>query len=167
MVLASQNFRDEEFREPYAVLTGRGVQVTVASSTTEEVVGMLGQARVKPDKLLTDVNVADYDAVVFVGGRGAREYFDNPTALAVARDAAAGGKVVAAICVAPTILANAGVLKDKIATVYNDDQLRVNLTDKGARLGSEHVIVDGTVITADGPEAAKPFAQAVLKALAE
>lgn len=167
IVIASQDFRDEEFQEPFSRLTGKHVSVTVASSRKELAVGALQQVRVKPDRLLTEVTAADFDAVVFVGGPGAREYFDNPTALALAREAASGGKIVAAICIAPTILANAGVLQGKAATVFNDEELRQNLTVKGARLGTSDVVVDGRVITADGPKAAPAFAEAILKALAE
>jgi len=74
---------------------------------------------VKPDILIKDVNVKTFDAVVFVGGPGAEEYFHNPVALKIAQEAYKEGKVVGAICIAPRILAEAGILKGKKATVFH------------------------------------------------
>jgi len=79
MIIASHNFRDEEFLKPKGIFESRGLVVTVASTTSNMATGMLG-AKVKPDILLKDVNVAMYDVVVFVGGSGATEYIFDPTA---------------------------------------------------------------------------------------
>ena len=67
MIIAQSNFRDEELLKPKEVLEKNGVIVTVASSSLKESTGMLG-AKVKPNILFTNINVADYDAVIFVGG---------------------------------------------------------------------------------------------------
>jgi len=163
MIIASNNFRDEEYEEPRKLLDAAGASVTVASSSLDTAAGMLG-ARVKPDILITDVSVADYDAVVFVGGAGAREYFDNPTAQSIAKDAVAQGKLLAAICIAPSTLANAGVLKDKTATSYPSE--KKNLEAKGATHTGRGVEIDGDIITADGPGSAVDFGRSLVEALA-
>ncbi|HHT9150731.1 MAG TPA: DJ-1/PfpI family protein, partial [Candidatus Wujingus californicus] len=107
MIIASNNFRDEELLKPKEVLERNGVAVTVASSSLKESTGMLG-AKVKPDILFININVVDYDAVIFVGGAGATEYWDNPTAHKIAKDAYSAKKIVGAICIAPVTLAKAG-----------------------------------------------------------
>ena len=102
MIIARKNFRDEELLKPKQILESEGAEVTVASSTLGTVVGMLG-ARAESNMLFTDINVADYDAIIFVGGMGASEYWDNATAHKIAQEAIAQGKVLGAICIAPDI----------------------------------------------------------------
>ena len=160
MIIASTNFRDEEFEVPKTIFEQNNCTVTVASSSLNECVGTLGD-KVKPDLLLQDVKVEQYDAVVFVGGGGAKEYFDNEIALNLAKQAYTKGKVIAAICIAPNILANAGILKGRKATC-NDSK---NLIEKGAIYSGKPVDIDGKIITGKDPAAAKEFASAVVVAL--
>jgi len=163
MVVARDKFRDEELLKPRAILEQAGAAVTIASSSLEEATGMLG-ARVKPDVLLTDVSADDYDALVFVGGSGASEYFDNPTAHALAQAAAQQGKVLAAMCIAASTLANAGVLQGRRATCWSSEA--GNLKAKGAQYTAAPVERDGLIITGEGPEAAGQFGEALVEALA-
>jgi len=164
MVIASRNFRDEEYREPASALAHAKAGIVVASSTPGVCRGMLGQS-VTPDLLLADVDVSNYAAVIFVGGSGAGEYFDNPTAHRIARDAAAQGRLLGAICIAPSILANAGLLKGRKATCFSSE--RANLAEKGAEVIDQSVVRDGKIITADGPDSAHLFGKIVVEALAE
>jgi protease I len=75
------------------------------------------------------------------------------------------GKVVGAICAAPVILAKAGLLKDKKATVYPDHEY--TLKQYGAIYTGEAVTVDGNIITGNGPESSRAFGQAVAKQILE
>lgn len=165
MVIASSNFRDEEYSIPRQALEQQGAAVTVASSSLNESVGMLKREKVKPDALITKVKADSFDAVVFIGGVGAKEYFTNKTALKLAAEAYKQTKIVAAICIAPSILANAGVLKGKKATVFQSEA--DNLKKGGANYTGGAVEVDGNVITANGPQAAQQFANELVKALGE
>jgi protease I len=164
MIIAHRDFRDEEYKEPRQIFEARGAKVTVASSSLEVARGALG-AQVKPDLLLKDVAVGDYDAIVFVGGPGAQEYWNDPVAHAVAQEAVAQGKVLAAICIAPTTLAKAGVLKGKKATVFSSEAGALKAC--GANYTGASVERDGLIITADGPQAATKFAEEIAKALEE
>ena len=163
MVIAPQNFRDEEYFDSKKEIS-RKADVVTASVTTNQPRGMLG-GTATPDITLDDVNVDEFDAVVFVGGTGAKVYFDSGKAQSIAREAFEKGKVVAAICIAPTVLANAGVLKGKKATVWSDEGLISNLKEKGADYLKEPVVADGKVITGEGPHAAKAFGEEIAKAL--
>jgi protease I len=164
MIIARQAFRDEELDVPRSVLKDAGATITIASRGTQESVGMLRQVRVKPDVTLDKVDPKAYDAVVFIGGSGASEYFDYLPARQVAVKAFEAGKVVAAICIAPATLANAGVLKGKKATCFTS--VKDALMRGGARLSTAPVERDGQVITADGPQSARAFGEAILDALA-
>ena len=162
MIIAQNNFRDEELLKPKEVLEKNGVIVTVASSSLKESTGMLG-AKVKPDILFTNINVADYDAVIFVGGSGASEYWDNPTAHKIANEANNAKKIVGAICIAPVTLAKAGLLKDKKATTFSST---INdIKSAGAKYTGAEVEIDGNIITASGPAAAQKFGETIVKAL--
>lgn len=162
MIIASEDFRDEEYLEPKQIFDDNNIRVTTASSKTGALKGMLGVI-VLTNTDINNVNVADYDAVVFVGGSGASEYFDSPRAHAIATEAFESGKITAAICIAPSILANAGLLQDKRATSYSSEQS--NLESRGAVFTNQTVTRDGNVITANGPGAATEFGNAIVSAL--
>jgi protease I len=123
---------------------------------------MLG-GKATPDKTLALVKAQDFDAVVFVGGAGAQAYFNDPAAHKLAKDAAAQGKVLGAICLGPAILARAGVLSGKKATVWSG--ARGDLEKGGADYTGNPVETSGKTVTANGPDAAAVFARAILAAL--
>jgi protease I len=162
MVIAPENFRDEEYLEPRRILEGRGCAITVASTRTGPAKGMLG-AVVTPDTTLDQVRAADFDAVLFVGGNGAEVLYSDRRAHLLATDAIAGGKPLAAICVSPTILANAGVLKGRRATVWPGQSKA--LIAGGADYTGRPVERDGSIITGAGPDAATRFGEEVARAL--
>lgn len=161
-VIAPVNFRDEEFQEPREVLENAGFQVVTASKGVQVAKGMLG-ATAKIDQDLSQVNVGDFVAVVFVGGSGASVYFNDPDALNLAREAVQQSRAVGAICIAPSILANAGVLQGKDATCFSSEA--GNLQAKGANYTGQPVSVDGKIVTANGPGAAEEFGQKILEVL--
>ncbi|MEM2674590.1 MAG: DJ-1/PfpI family protein, partial [Candidatus Hadarchaeales archaeon] len=87
-------------------------------------------------------------------------------ALSLAKEAAELGKKVCAICIAPVILANAGLLENRKATVW-DGEFRRMLEEKGAKYVNKSVVVDGNIITANGPGAASEFGRTIAKELAK
>lgn len=161
MVIAPSNFRDEELKHPKQIFEDSGATVTIAS-TASEATGMLGMS-ISVDKDLKNVSAEDYDAIIFVGGSGASVYFNDEKALSLARDAYSKGKVIGAICIAPSILANAGILEGKKATAFSSEA--ENLRSKGADYTGEAVTQDDNIITASGPEFARQFGEAIAKAL--
>lgn len=159
MIIAKNGFRDEELQEPKTVLEKGGVEVVLACSSPGTAVGMLG-ARVKVEKTIDEINPSDYDAVIFVGGRGASEYWDDPTAHSIAKKANEQGRLVCAICIAPVTLARAGLLSGKRATVWSSEANQ--LKQAGAVYTGGGVEVDGNIITADGPTSAEEFGRTIL-----
>ncbi|MDP2974442.1 MAG: DJ-1/PfpI family protein, partial [Candidatus Diapherotrites archaeon] len=163
LIIAPSNFRDEELFDTKTELEKAGAATTIASKQTGTITGMLG-GTAEATLSLSAVKVSDYDAVVFIGGSGASAYFNDSTAQKIAKDAAAQGKVLAAICIAPSILANSGLLQGKNATAFSSES--GNLQSKGANYTGSAVTVDGKIITANGPAAAKQFGKEIVKALA-
>ena len=162
LIIAHEGFRDEEFLEPKKVLEDGGVMVTVASSFLGTATGMLG-AKAEPDILLEDVKAEDYDAVVFIGGSGASEYWNNTTAHSIAREALEKGKLLGAICIAPVTFGNAGLLKGRKATVFQSEVDKIKA--RGAIYTGVAVERDGNIITGQGPAFAREFGKALLSAM--
>lgn len=161
LVVAPKDFRDEEFFTPRHVLEEKGAQVTVASSVKETAKGMLG-GTVRPGVAFSEVRGADYDAVVIAGGAGSKVYlWDDRELLRIVREACNQGKVVAAICLSPVVLARAGCLDGKDATVFPDPAAVRELKSAGARYVDRGVVVSGNVVTARDPQSAEAFARAV------
>ena len=162
MIIAPQNFRDEELIHTREELERAGGKVTVASMTTDSAKGMFG-AIAQPDITLEQINVDNFDAIVFVGGSGSEIYFDNPKAQNIAKEAHSKNKLLTAICIAPSILANANLLQGKRATVWAGDKYINILRSKGANYTGESVTQDNRIITANGPEAARQFGRAIVE----
>ncbi len=162
MIIAFQGFRDEELLVPKGIFESRGYNVEVFSSRKGQAQGMVG-TKIKVDKTLEDIDVDKFQAVIFVGGIGAKEYWDSPQAHKIARETLSKGKILGAICIAPVILANAGVLSSKKATCWSSEGGR--LVEKGAEFTGMPVEVDGNIITASGPDFAEDFALKILEAL--
>jgi protease I len=162
MIIAFEGFRDEEYTEPKKVLEKSRIEVTTASSQVGIAKGKLGLSA-KVDLPLKEVNVPDYDAIIFVGGPGSYDYFDDPLAQGIAKDAVKEQKILAAICAAPSILANAGLLKGVKATCFSGEA--DNLKNQGAHYSPSGLEADGKIITADGPAHAKQFGEKIVKAL--
>ncbi|MEW6685073.1 MAG: DJ-1/PfpI family protein [Candidatus Edwardsbacteria bacterium] len=162
-IIAHRNFQDEEYAKPRKILEDAGFQVIVASSDTSIAKGMW-KTEVKPDFLLSErIKIDDYSAVVFIGGSGSNEYWENPQAHKIARAAQEKDKVIGAICIAPVTLAKAGLLKGKKATVWSS--CAKELKRCGAKYTKEDLQVDGKIVTASGPKVAEKFGEAILKLL--
>jgi protease I len=164
MIIACKDFRDEELAEPRKALEAAGARVVVASTSRQGCKGMLG-AEVTPDLVVGDIVVDEFDAVVFVGGSGSAALYDDEKILSVAREAEKDGLVVGAICLAPGILAKAGVLEGKKATAYDSELARKAFEEGGATYTGAKVVVDGVYVTANGPAAAGAFGEKLVELL--
>jgi len=162
MIIAEDQFRDEEYFQPKNVLEMKGINVMTASASLDTATGVLG-GKVAPDLLVSAADMKDYDALVLVGGGGAEQYFDDPAVRKLVHQADSQQKVIAAICVAPVILARSGVLKGKKATVWYSDGDEI--TRAGGKYTGANVEKDGNIITANGPQAVQGFCNELLNAL--
>lgn len=165
MVIAQENFRDEEFFEPKKVLEDNGIDVTVASSSKETAIGMLG-GTAKPDIKISDANMDDYDAIVISGGSGSKEYlWDNKDLHKLVNKAYSDNKIVSAICVSPVVLAKSGILEGKNVTVFDDPNSINEIKECGACYENESVVTCENIITGKGPDYAEEFGKEVLNSL--
>lgn len=167
IIIAFRDFRDEEYFVPKEVLESAGIEVKTASNQKGVALGADG-GEAKADLLVSEINPANFDAIVFTGGPGCLENLDNENSYRVARETVSQNKILASICISPVILAKAGVLNGKKATVWSSPMdrgpVRI-LKENGAIYQDESVVVDGKIITGNGPGAAKEFGQALVEAL--
>ena len=162
-VIAYNNFKDEEYFIPKEVFENNGFSVTTASNAKGIALGVSG-GEVEVNHLISEVNMNDFDALVFAGGPGCLDNLDNDISYNLINKA----KIIGAICISPVILAKAGILKNKRATVWssNMDKSPINiLSENGAIFEDKDVVVDGNIITANGPDVAEEFGVEVVNLL--
>ncbi len=164
LYLPQQLFNEQEFDPALRRISQAGIRTLLVSADSGVAVSM-SQLIVNLDLTLRDVNAADYAGLVLIGGSGAALHWDDSLLQARCREFAAGGKVVAAIGIAPVTLARAGVLKGRKATAFCDRTTVDWLRQAGARYSFRGVVADGNIITAASSEQARAFGQAVAKAV--
>jgi len=167
MIIAFRDFRDAEYFVPKEILEKAGIEVKTASNKKGIAIGADG-GDVKVDLLVSEINPAEFAAVVFIGGSGCLENLDNESSYRVAQETVSQNRVLASICISPVILAKAGVLEGKKATVWSSvmDRSPIKiLQNNGAIYEDKRVVVEGKIITGNGPEAAEEFGQAIVEVL--
>lgn len=167
IIIALRDFQDKEYFGTREVLETAGAKITTVSAKKETAIGVYG-GEVNVDLAEQELDVKDYDAVVFIGGWGALKYLDNEAFYRLVRQALSQNKILAAICISPVILAKAGALKNKKATVWSSpfDKGPIKiLKENGAEYLEEDVVVDGKIITANGPSSATKFGEKIIETL--
>lgn len=162
LVVGQKNYDEKEFRFLFEALEEQGADVVVASNSQEKALGRL-EGYVTPDVRIADLDASEYDAIVLVGGYGARVYLwnDEDTHQAL-RKFAQNQKLIAAISTAPVALAKAGVLEKRQATVYPDYESNLILEEAGAALSQKSLVVDGRIITAKNNSQLQAFVDAIV-----
>ncbi len=160
-VVAPERFRDEELSEPLAALLPFDCHVTIASTRSGTARGMLGAA-VPIDRTIRQINSEEVDILALVGGAGSPDHlWSHEPLLSLVRRLAAADRLLAAICLSGAVLARAGVLAGKRATVFPSARAVIELQRGGAAYVDEPVVRDGMMLTASGPRAATAFGAAL------
>ena len=160
LVLPPRDFDGQAYETVRRVLEGRGHTVAVTSTAQGAVTSEDGLS-VPVNVGMKDVKTYDYDAFVFVGGEGARLYFDDESVRKLAKDVK--WKTVGATGSAAVILALSEVLDDKKATCPHE--YAGLLVRQGASFTNQPLEVDGKVVTAQDAASAEHFANAIAKAV--
>ena len=156
MVVAPKDFEDVEFYAPKTLLEINGANVTVAS-TTSTALGLNGST-CTTDIMISDAKATDYDGIVIVGGTGViGSLWDDKDLRNLLEDADKEKKMIAAICAAPPILARAGLLKNRKATMFPWSDGIKELTNNGANYVDQEVVVSGNIVTGRNPDASVAF----------
>ncbi|MDV2480452.1 DJ-1/PfpI/YhbO family deglycase/protease [Methanoculleus sp. Wushi-C6] len=165
LAIAPERFRDEELEVPKRAFEEAGIGVEIVSTTAGTCTGMLG-GTAEAAMTFDDVDPGEYAGIVVVGGSGSEEHLWGCERLvALVREFFKQGKVVAAICLAPVVLARAGILAGRQATVYSSPAAMEEMKKAGANILPIPVVADLQVVTANGPAAAAGFAETIITKL--
>ncbi len=162
IVLAHNNFRDEEYLSVRKSLDSKNHKITVASTVTKDAAGSQGM-KLDPNSLIDDISPDDFDAVIFIGGPGASQYWHDVKAHDIAKTIDSNGKTVAASSHAAVTLAVAGILHGKNATSHVAVYEKLQVA--GANYTGKKIEKSGNIITSTGANSAKEFAEAVVAAI--
>jgi protease I len=162
MIIPPERFRDEELFVTKELMERPGHKITIASTKTGVCPGSRGGFAVS-ELDIKDIDTSIFDAVVFVGGGGSKLLFRNENAMEIARGMFNEGKIVAAICLAPVILANSGILKGIRATVAGTESKTIEAA--GAIYTGPGVTVDQNIVTGNAPKSSELFGQSIVKLL--
>ncbi len=158
IILPQNEFRDEEFEWTYKKLIENGIEVTVASHFKGACFGVKGSS-VEASHSIANVNVFPFDALIFIGGPGSEEFFDDTETSRLIDEAIGLNRWIGAICLAPKILALNGVLKDLEFTAT--PAAVKEIINMGGVYKDDQVVVDKNVITSKGPQTAKKFGEVI------
>jgi len=167
MIIAFKDFRDEEYFIPKEIFENNGAEVKTVSLELGKAVGSQG-GETEVDLTVGDLDVSYFDAVVFSGGSGMAKLLDNQEFQRIVQEAVSQNKLLGAICIAPALLAKAGVLEGKEATVWSSlmDKSAVKILNENKAVYREAPVVqDRNIITANGPQSARQFGEKIVESL--
>ena len=168
MILAADGFEQSELMKPKSNLEDAGFQTEVVSLESGEIKGWdekdWGES-VTVDKTVDDVaDCSGYDALLLPGGQMNPDVLRmNDRAVAIVKEFDEAGKPIAAICHAPWLLAEAGIVDGKTVTSW--PSIRTDLKNAGANVVDQEVACDGNLITSRKPDDIPAFSEALIGAL--
>ena len=160
-ILAAPGFEEIELMAPLDILRRLNMDVVLAGVQSDKVVST-HEVTVSTDTMLDKLHADKLDALILPGGAGSWVLRDTPEVIHLVKKMHEAGKLVAAICAAPSVLAQLGLLEGRKATAHAgfQDQLA------GAEVLDAEVVVDGNITTSYGLGGAIPFALELVRQLA-
>jgi 4-methyl-5(b-hydroxyethyl)-thiazole monophosphate biosynthesis len=163
LVILAPGFEEMEAVTVIDVLRRCGINVTVAGLLPDLVEGA-HNIKIIPDKSIEQVQMRNFDVIVLPGGSpGYQNLRQDKRVLHLVKRTSDSGKLVTAICAAPAVLSDAGVLKNRKCTIYPGMEKEVE--KEGGEVLEDFVVVDGNVITSRGPATALLFALKIAERL--
>ncbi len=165
LIIASQGYQPIEYGVPEEMLTSDGIKVITISDKAGVAIAK-DNSTADVDMTVDQVDTTHFDGIFIIGGPGALEFLNTPRVHDIVLQMRTLNKGYGAICVSSRILAEAGALKGKKATGWNQDhKLEDIFKQYGVTYVKNDVVVDGKVVTATGPHAAQEFALAIIQAI--
>ena len=169
LIMATSGFEESELFGPRAILLEQGARVVLASPTLAPIQATVMDdpgRTIRPDMLISDVVVAEHDALILPGG------VINPDALrshakavALVRAFVAAGKPVGAICHGPWLLVEAEVVRGRRVTGWRS--ILTDLRNAGGIVVDEAAVTDGMIVTSRSPEDVAAFTAAMINLVEE
>jgi 4-methyl-5(b-hydroxyethyl)-thiazole monophosphate biosynthesis len=152
LVLLAEGFEEIEAIAPIDLLRRAGAEVVVASLAEGIHVTGRNGVTIHADVALSAVESRVFDCVLLPGGPGTKNLRSDPRVRQLVQKQADAGRWLAAICAAPTVLHDAGLLGGKRFTAHSSVQAELPAT-----LGAERTVIDGKLLTSRGAGTALEF----------
>ncbi|MFP7569153.1 type 1 glutamine amidotransferase domain-containing protein [Marivita sp. S2033] len=169
LIISTNGFEQSELEFPRDQLRAKGATVHVATLDGKAIKGWEGSdwgREAEADLKVSDVSADDYNALVIPGGQ------INPDLLRVDEDVLElvrtfhdQGKTIAAVCHAPWVLVEAGILDGRDATSY--PSIKTDVINAGAKWHDKEVVVDEAIITSRKPDDLKAFVAKIVEEIEE
>jgi 4-methyl-5(b-hydroxyethyl)-thiazole monophosphate biosynthesis len=159
LVIVTDGFEEIEMLTIVDILRRANIDTTVAGMISTVVEGA-HNVRVIADKRLGEINTGNFDALILPGGSHYKNLMNSQTVLNIIKEFNSSKKLIGAICAAPCVLGKAGVLNNRIATIYPGMEKEIPRPRDGK------IIVDGNIITANGPGTAIEFSLKIVEVIA-
>ncbi len=153
LILPAQDFNEQEYLVISKELLGADKKIFIASDTSSLCIGS-DNLKIKNDVFLLNVHENNFNGLILVGGKGARNYWNNKQLHKIIQKFNLSRKIIGAICSAPVTLAKAGVIP-KEATCFPED--KYELEKEGIKYKDLPVVVNNNIITGRDPASAKEF----------
>jgi protease I len=167
--LATDMVEQVELTGPWQALKGAGADLDLVSIKDGEIQGFNHYDKAdkfKVDRTVEEVSASDYDALVLPGGVGNPDTLRlDENAVHFVREFFEQGKPVGAICHAPWMLIEAGVVRDRPVTSW--PSLRTDLRNAGANRVDQEVVVDSGLVTSRWPDDIPAFNKKLIEEFAE
>jgi deglycase len=167
--LATDMVEQAELTEPWQALEGAGAELELVSLEDGEIQGFNHYDRsdtFKVDKTVEEADASDYDGLVLPGGVGNPDRLRaDENAVAFVRDFFEQGKPVGAICHAPWLLIEAGVVRDRPLTSF--PSLQTDVRNAGGKWVDQEVVVDSGLVTSRKPDDLPAFNEKLIEEFAE
>jgi len=160
LIVLADGFEEMEAIVPADLLRRAGINVLIAS--IEENMSLTGRnyIHILADVLLNTALKEDFDCVLLPGGPGHKSLRKDKRVIELITKQASAGRLVAAICAAPTVLLDAGLLEGKKYTAHFSCADELKDIDPG-----RCVVEDGNIITSRGAGTATEFGLAIIARL--
>ena len=168
-IMATDGFEEVELTKPLEALKAAGADVEIVAPEAGEIQGfdhLTPSHKIRVDRALGDVGADDYDALMLPGGVANPDQLRiNQQATGFVRAFADAGKPIGAICHAPWILINAGLAEGRTLTSW--PTIRQDLTNAGAHVVDQEVVVDNGLVTSRGPKDLPAFCAKIVEEFSE
>lgn len=168
-ILATNGLEESELREPMNALKEAGADVHIISEKSGKIKSWADgnwSNEYEVDKTLDQVTQADYNALVLPGGViNPDKLRRNDKAVSFTKSFFENHKPVAAICHAPWLLVEAGVLKGRKVTSFNS--IKSDIINAGANWVDEEVVVDAGLVTSRNPKDLPAFCSKLVEEIYE
>ena len=163
-ILAEEDFEDSELIVPMWGMKNAGAKVLIIGSGSKEIYqGKRGSVAIRVDATADKVRAEDLDAIIIPGGRAPARMRKYKSMVDLVKKADELGKIIAAVCHGPQLLAAAGIVKGRRLTSW--PSVAAELKDAGAEWVDEAVVRNGNLITSRKPADLPRFNKAIIEAL--